>query len=575
MSKSFSISSFDALGTTIGIRYNGFNRTRTGIGGFMTILIFIISIVTIFFFGTQYLNGKEIKMMNNIIKYWNSQEIPLNEEFIIGISTIFDGKKEFKEKIFKISADFITFNTTSYEMGVRKLEISYCSEKDWKEESKSQFNQMKLSSSLCVKPYNSVIKGNFNSEIYDYIRVIFDINLTLTQEESSQLETSIPIASIHILEGLSYFKEDNSLVNTYFINSYNVNATFGDMKNIEISISKDELIINEDNLFYSNSNLISNYVIQDVREKISVRPPSISSSLSFIIQSSNKKNVTYISFMTFSEMLARIGAIIQNLLMVFTVTNYFVSYWNCDKDKFNDILNKIYSDMKRISPNQKLFLRRTVDKSSKLIQNNSQNSQNNSQNNIKEQDISNSNLNINYLNKYDSQNSQNSHNNQHRESNIINSLSISLSKSHSGISPIINHQQELKRLEKKSITIEVIKELINEVNSQGLVEFSFCNYIYYKYFSSNILFRFINNYYSKSMEVNNIESLYFQFHILKYVMLNKEQLHLFENIPFLNGVNIIKDVNEERQDKLKVFTLSDDHYFNRKIASVYNYVTTK
>lgn len=245
--------------------------------------------------------------------------------------------------------------------------------------------------------------------------------------------------------------------------------------------------------------------------------------------------------MTFSEMLARIGAIIQNLLTLFSIINYFVSYWNCDKHKMNELLNKIYNDTKKYSHYNQIL-----------------NAQVKKKNN--ENDISNSKLNINELNKYDSQVRELSNN----------SKNISFKSKSNNASLIGTIKKSEEELKVKSITIEIIHDLINQVDNCGHIKFSFCNYLYNKYISSSTLFKFINNYYSKSMDVENLERLYFQFNLLKFIMFNNQQLHLFEKIPFLNGTNKIKEINSIKIEENLNIELSDESDYNKKLLLLYS-----
>ena len=86
----------DALGTFTGLRFDGNNRYKTGLGGFITVFIIIATIVTVSFFGQIYISGSEISQINNSIKYWDSQTIKLEEKFQFALVNKWGGKGDLR-----------------------------------------------------------------------------------------------------------------------------------------------------------------------------------------------------------------------------------------------------------------------------------------------------------------------------------------------------------------------------------------------------------------------------------------------------------------------------------------------
>ncbi len=225
--KGFSISCFDALGTTIGIRYDGNNRTKTGIGGFLTVLFIFIAIVTITFFYNLYVTGGDLKMSNSISKIWDFQKITFNNTFKIGANTIYN-KANWTDKVYNIKATYVSINTINYQTTRKDLEMYPCKSEDWLDSS-DQFINLNLKNALCVNTDNVTISGSYNTELFNYIDISFNINMNISNTTEvnyyrEEIEKLYPLASIYILEGMIELNK-KSIVKSHFINSFTSNMT--------------------------------------------------------------------------------------------------------------------------------------------------------------------------------------------------------------------------------------------------------------------------------------------------------------------------------------------------------------
>ena len=66
--------------------------------------------------------------------------------------------------------------------------------------------------------------------------------------------------------------------------------------------------------------------------------------MSLILQSSNKRNINFTTYVDFSAYLARMGAIIQNVMTLLMVLSYFKAYWGNEREQFNSILFRMNED---------------------------------------------------------------------------------------------------------------------------------------------------------------------------------------------------------------------------------------
>lgn len=622
----------DALGTTVGIRYKGYNRTRTVFGGVMSILMILITLVTVSFFGHMYISGSEISMMNNVFKFWNSQNITLTEDFKIAFSNQYAGKQMLRDDLWSISAEYVKYNSTNRVMNSTTINLEKCNINNWSK-AESQFKQLKMEDALCLNTTGLDLRGNYNTELFEFTRITFTLvpNLTdpvintLLDKEIGEL---MPLATLFMLEGVTQL-DKKKFIDNYFINAINVNLTFRNIKDIEVAISEDEVQMSNDKIILSETITNKHYVAASVTEKISVRPTAFKKSLSFIILSSNKKNVSTISFMSFSEMLARIGAIVQNILTICMLVSYLKTYWTCEHDHLNDILARMCDDHKRCAGKYAT----NVDKMIHMDKTNIINSQNEGMQkesqlsemirmNSQDNDGINYNVSINLdklaLKDQEVKNSQASQNSSNKavvnkpddkSSNILN-----INKSTGLKTYISKSEKKQNRQEKKlnlnkddlydSISMSVnplrlkpdvtlIKELLKNMDQSGNANFTFGSYFYNKYISSfgsirlfnfcckksinqSDLFFFINNYLNSALEVYGFEKRYFQFELLKYILLNTQQIELFEKIPFIAGNGILKQIEIIQEEKVlkSRFTntlkeLADQDMKDKKLYGLY------
>ena len=86
-----------------------------------------------------------------------------------------------------------------------------------------------------------------------------------------------------------------------FINSRKMNIRYENTKELDIFLSKDELVINEDMLIRSKERIFSDYVITNTFEKVSSRDLNYNKQFMAInIMPSRTKLILITNFMTFS-----------------------------------------------------------------------------------------------------------------------------------------------------------------------------------------------------------------------------------------------------------------------------------
>lgn len=545
MGRRLSLTHFDALGTIIGFRFKGHNRNRTAVGGFLTIFVFIITVVTLIFFGNIYLTGSEISQFNTIIKYWNSQNITLDEDFEVAILTRYNGSISEREDIWKIDFFYVESIISTGKYSETPIPTRYCNKSHWTKVD-AQFTFLNLDKGLCFDTNDYLIMGNYNTDIFKYIKITYTLMVDLDDPEkiaqySEEISNLSPVTSLFFMEGAFEVTGKNSKP-TYFINSVNVNATWGDAKDIEIFVSQDSVKISQDRIIYTDNQEIRQFVLSDSIEKISVRPDSKRNSLSYKIMSANKLSVLKVNFMTLSEMLARIGGIVQNLITLIVILNYFRTYWEFEVTHINSILEKLSIDylMSCNKVNDEL------------------------QKQSKEKSFST------------------------RKKSEYNDKQSERAKSKETKECLLLMKKDLNPFNFKKM--HCFSDLIlKETVSQGKLKLSYSEYFKYKYFNESLIlcfnrlkgrknevYNFANHYLTKSIEVDNSEKVYSQFQALKYLTMSPSELELFENLPLIHLNQIIDKITElsSKGDQimipnLNIEKIAADSILGRKLVGLF------
>lgn len=340
----------DVFGSVTGIRYSGHHRLRTNLGGFMSVLLIVVSLITIGFFGNLYLSGSQISQGIYELKFWNSQNFIISNDFQFALNTKYDNKTQgdFCGDFWKLEMFYINYDFKKNSLYKTPLNYTKCQRESWKEVT-DQFDFFGLDKAICANANGLEISGNINTKNFRFIRLTYTLNIDINNEAhneciKSEINSSFfPISTLYFKEGVFEITGKQSKP-AFYINSVAINIAYDNVKDLDILISQDELKINEDRLFFTVPILTQAYVIQDYREKVSLRTPNQPHSLSINLISSQKRKIITINFMGFAEMLARIGGIMQSILGIFFIINYVRNYWVFELNQFNTLFNQLEND---------------------------------------------------------------------------------------------------------------------------------------------------------------------------------------------------------------------------------------
>lgn len=355
----------------------------------------------------------------------------------------------------------------------------------------------------------------------------------------------MPVSTLFFKEGTAQTIGKKS-EKKYFINFANVNVTWGDAKEIEVSVSNDSLKYSNDNMLFTDYNTTFMYALSSLTEKISVRSPKKVNSLSYKIMSSSRRYDTIINFMSISEMLARMGGIIQNMLLILNLFTYSIGYWSYEKNDINYLLYKLnINNSKSHCGNSLLKLPNDVSQSHCTFKDTNQVFifNNKAKNQIEKVE-------------------------EHR-SNVDN-LPKERSLKSAALQPSKN--SEISRIFSFGVPKNIKDFTINsKVPDRGITLLQYLRFRYVNTFRIfrkrdplDTVIRFTNEYLIKISEVSNLKNMYSEFQLLKYLLIEDYDLPLFEGVPFSYIDQIMKKSKINVSD-IKSHLLSPSGSFQKKL----------
>ena len=341
----------DFFQTIVGLRYNGYWRYKTVLGGILGIIAFLVVLATLTFFSYRYFAKTDSRLNIEIDKQWSPLPLEINSKFPFGIYIYYGKVIEDNPDIITISADHVSYELSTGLMTERPIKTRKCEKQDFPGVG-SQFDQLKLNLAYCPQVDGQVIEGSLVSEVFSYIRINFDIcplkqpeGITCkTLEESlKKLNDSFPIAHMFALD-TTYETTKYPDVIRKFINNINVRLTANNSKETDIYLSKDVLSVFNDALFSTYEERFEELFIERIHDKISVRGASESNLLQMNIKSSSNTSVFNLSFMRFSELLANVGGIVNSVLIFFQS----LAFIHNNVDFQASIVNELFQYKRRI-----------------------------------------------------------------------------------------------------------------------------------------------------------------------------------------------------------------------------------
>lgn len=341
---------FDALGTIVGFRIDGNNRKRSFLGSFLTITIVITSFLTLGFFGVKYINREEIYQKNFIQNYAKGQEIQLDSSSFLFATSFNTRNNALYNSSWSLKMLYISYDLdTQTVIEKRDIPSKFCTKKDWTGV-EEEFELKSISKGSCYDVEGLILKGNNHYGVVSKIELSLSLDTNVIQNNSLlkilENETSIapPVLNFYYYNSLFSNNKGNGTI-TRFIDTYSYEIHPNTYKESLLYVSRDELTTIEDKVLINEKSTLTAYVTKFTSEKSMVR--NSTSEINFVLDvfPSTTKNITEYSYMTFSEMIARIGGIINILILFFQLIVYVKNFLEFEFKMTKKYFNKINEDI--------------------------------------------------------------------------------------------------------------------------------------------------------------------------------------------------------------------------------------
>lgn len=418
----------DIFGSIVGLNYMGQSRFRTKFGGFMSLNFLMLSLAIVIIFFKKFLDRDTPEMTIENQKVGQPNLIDTSKLKFAVMTKFFD-RNEFHPEIFKIEAIHTKQTYSTGEKIVKKLDQIPCELETFKE-AEDQYIKLGLDKALCFNTNGTKIRGSPVNDVLEFITIKFllcvgEDKCKALDEIEKFLKNSSPMAITYIYDTVFQPREKTQFVKR-FINYFDVALTFYNIKSSSLYFAEDEMEIEEGYFLSSSKTLFHNIVFESFRDSVSVRANNQIESLFINFYSSKKTQIIHIRYMQLSTLLANVGAILGNLMIILQTKINYINNLLYNKDLMESLINlkprkETYGDNLIVSPStlrkvEKINVFSQYGKRKKTFDYNYNNNNNNNnkdhianyinnknnQNNIDYNDCNNNNENIDYNNNNNS-----------------------------------------------------------------------------------------------------------------------------------------------------------------------------
>jgi hypothetical protein len=324
--------SLDLLGPDVKLTIQGHSSYKTFIGGVLTILLVMLSILAFFAFGMDIIQKREPSILYT--KYLNkSSTYNVNESFVMMFAIVDQLGVPLldQEKKFDFYLDAIQINTTSnsdQKLISRRFQLRKCDPSIYPKEV-SEYTLVNISNYWCVpKGYNESLWGSFGGDAQT-----FRIELALCNNKTSggicwdaeRIYKSLPVFNLHyviqdaILDGYNYTNPGKiTYQNGFTKTNPNVySRTIFWLKNINYYTDESILL----------QSLRSDRFLQ-IDRKESELLPQLETKVFFshLVSLTRTEEAYYRSYIKVQGVFAYIGGFISSLKLLFLFLNRYITF---------------------------------------------------------------------------------------------------------------------------------------------------------------------------------------------------------------------------------------------------------
>jgi len=341
---------FDALGTIVGFRIDGHNRKRSTTGAIMTIILIIISISVLGFFGEVYINKKETYQKNLIHTFDQGQTLDLSKRDFIYAIKYDDREIQLYKDSYELEVSWVIYDLSEKKLIKKvKLRSIKCDNEKWVGTEK-QFDLLKIGDANCYDNHEIKLYGNSHyGEIsrIEYKIVIKDnvVNDPKIIDKLAIMELTNP-SFIYFYFYNPMFSSDEGHARDHYIDKYAYEVNIDITLKINIFLSMDKMIQVNDGLVVNSETELSEYNTKFSNVITKTRKYGKNENIIIEILPEIRRHVTVYSSLSFSETVARIGGITNLMILFFTLINYIKNYFQFEYNMVKKYFQKINEDIK-------------------------------------------------------------------------------------------------------------------------------------------------------------------------------------------------------------------------------------
>lgn len=346
------LSDFDFCGSIAGLMYSGKRRYKSKFGGVLTLMAFIGIIVITVFYLQVFFARETPKMSSNALKFWDPPSLNVSSNFTVAVMMQYSDKNEFRDDLVQVEVFYVKKNGTTRKSS--PLVKIPCKKNDFTTQ-ETLFDTLELSKAVCFNMEGTVIQGSNVNDIFSYLQVQFLLCIEGDEcydqkQIEAVFEKTKPLALIYFLDTAFDTTSKSNRIKR-FINYLDINVTFNNAKETNIYFSQNEMNIDENYFFHSAPKVLSYFMIDSFRDKVSVRTKKQNQALLVNFMSSKNKEVISISFMQLSELLANISSLTNVIILVLSTIGDFINHFFFQ----NDLMNALYNFQTEATSNRLSF----------------------------------------------------------------------------------------------------------------------------------------------------------------------------------------------------------------------------
>ena len=333
---------FDFLGLVFGFTYDDSMRFQTNFGGFLSMILGLLSLITVGSMGVTLLDRTSPSILQDVQKYYSPPALNFDSRFNVafrmtaGSNNLYKDLDKVKMKFFKNTIYKSNFsNVTEVE-----VPVAACTPEKFPYQ-KDYFDQFSMNESLCPIMDGKNIKGGFLSEYWIYYQIKFSICLNdpktgksvdgdgIICKNLNEIENFLHKNSVraHIFFGDSDYDPTNYTDPTInYLNNYNINIYFQTQRQTHLYFNTYNMTSDDTYFFLSPSQRkFSQIAYSTASERAATRESNMNDLVVLNIRSDFVSNTIRRSYTGFAQIAANVGAILNIVFLFFNGVVFLVS----------------------------------------------------------------------------------------------------------------------------------------------------------------------------------------------------------------------------------------------------------